>query len=96
MGKPVLCEKPMGASLEDSRAMVEAAEASGCANMIGFNYIRTPASRYARQLIAEGRIGEVTWFRGEHTEDFMADADAPATWRRRALPTERWAISRRI
>ncbi len=81
LGKPVLCEKPLGASLEDSRAMVAAAEASGQINMVGFNYIRTPASQFARQLIAEGAIGELTWFRGEHTEDFFADPGAPATWR---------------
>lgn len=81
LGKPVFCEKPMGASLEDSRAMVAAAEASGCVNMVGFNYIRTPASQYARQLVATGEIGEVTWFRGEHTEDFYADPQSPATWR---------------
>jgi len=80
-GKPVLCEKPMGASLEESAAMVQAAEASGVANMVGFNYIRTPASQYARQLIASGEIGDVTWFRGEHTEDFLADPSAPANWR---------------
>ena len=81
LGKPVFCEKPLGASLEDSRAMVAAAEASGCANMVGFNYIRTPASQFARQLIAEGEIGDVTWFRGEHTEDFYADPSTPASWR---------------
>jgi len=81
LGKPVFCEKPMGASLEDSYAMVEAAEKSGVPNMVGFNYIRTPASRFAKQLIANGEIGEITWFRGEHTEDFLADPDAPATWR---------------
>lgn len=81
LGKPVLCEKPLGASLEDSRAMVAAAEAAGAINMVGFNYIRTPASQYARQLIASGEIGDITWFRGEHTEDFYADPDAPASWR---------------
>lgn len=80
-GKPVLCEKPMGATIKDARAMVAAAEASGCANMIGFNYARTPATQYARQLIADGRIGDVTWFRGEHTEDFYADLKAAASWR---------------
>ncbi|MDZ7602099.1 MAG: Gfo/Idh/MocA family oxidoreductase [Hoeflea sp.] len=79
--KPVLCEKPMGASLDDSRAMVAAAEKSGVANMVGFNYIRTPASQFARRLIAEGVIGEITWFRGEHTEDFLADPQTPANWR---------------
>lgn len=81
LGKPVLCEKPLGASLEDSHAMVAAAEAAGTINMVGFNYIRTPASQYARQLIADGEIGDITWFRGEHTEDFYADPQAPATWR---------------
>ena len=80
-GKPVLCEKPLGASLADSIAMVAAAKASGVAHMVGFNYIRTPASQFARKLVAEGRIGDVTYFRGEHTEDFFADPDAPATWR---------------
>lgn len=81
LGKPVFCEKPVGASLEDSRAMVAAAEASGCANMAGFNYIRTPGSQFARKLIADGEIGQITWFRGEHTEDFYADPSAPASWR---------------
>ncbi len=81
LGKPVLCEKPLGASLDDSRAMVAAAAQAGVPNMVGFNYIRTPASQYARQLISAGEIGDVTWFRGEHTEDFYADPQAPATWR---------------
>ncbi|QBX99407.1 Gfo/Idh/MocA family oxidoreductase [Rhodophyticola sp. CCM32] len=85
LGKPVLCEKPLGASLEDSRAMVEAAETSGAVNMVAFNYIRTPASQYARQLIAEGTIGDLTWFRGEHTEDFYADPDSPASWRTKGM-----------
>lgn len=80
-GKPVFCEKPLGASLEESREMVAAAKEAGAINMVGFNYIRTPASQYARQLVAEGRIGDVTYFRGEHTEDFLADATAPGTWR---------------
>ncbi len=81
LGKPVLCEKPMGASLSESRDMVAAAEAANTVNMVGFNYIRTPASQYARQLVADGVIGDITWFRGEHTEDFLADPDSPANWR---------------
>ncbi|CAN1503799.1 MviM Predicted dehydrogenases and related proteins [Paracoccaceae bacterium] len=80
-GLPVLCEKPLGASIDDSRAMVAAADASGCINMVGFNYIRTPASQFARSLVASGEIGDITWFRGEHTEDFDADGTRPATWR---------------
>ena len=32
-------------------------------------------------MIADGTIGDITWFRGEHTEDFLADPASPATWR---------------
>jgi predicted dehydrogenase len=85
LGKPVFCEKPLGANLADSHAMHDAAVASGAVNMVGFNYIRTPASQYARQLIADGRIGDVTWFRGEHTEDFLADPALPGNWRTQGM-----------
>lgn len=81
LGKPVFCEKPLGASLADAEAMVDAAETSGAINMIGFNYVRTPATQFARTLIEDGAIGDVTWFRGEHTEDFYADPETPASWR---------------
>ncbi len=81
LGKPVLCEKPIADTIEDARAMAALANETGVANMMGFNYIRTPASQYARQLIAEDAIGQVTWFRGEHTEDFQADPDLPHNWR---------------
>ena len=85
LGKPVFCEKPLGVSVEDGKKMVAAAEKSGAVNMIGFNYIRTPASQFVRKLISEGEIGDITWFRGEHTEDFYSDPKIPATWRARGL-----------
>jgi predicted dehydrogenase len=65
--------------------MTEAARKSGAVNMIGFNYIRTPASQFARALVAAGQIGRVTWFRGEHTEDFFSDPTLPATWRSQGM-----------
>ncbi len=80
-GKPVFCEKPLGASIDDARAICAAADAAGVPHMIGFNYVRTPATQFVRTLLAENAIGDVTWFRGEHTEDFFADPALPATWR---------------
>ena len=85
LGKPVFCEKPLGINVEDGIKMVAAAKQSGAVNMIGFNYIRTPASQFVRQLIADGEIGDITWFRGEHTEDFYANPESPATWRAKGL-----------
>ena len=80
-GKHVLCEKPLADTLDNARAMLAAARAAGRVHMTGFNYIRTPASQFVRQLLAEGRLGRVNWFRCEHTEDFLADPAAPFTWR---------------
>ena len=80
-GKHVLCEKPLGLSVDQSRAMFDAADKSGCIHMVGFNYIRTPASQLARQMIARGEIGDITFLRAEHTEDFLADASLPGDWR---------------
>ena len=79
--KPVFCEKPLAGNVKDARAMVAMVEAAGVPNMCGFNYIRTPASQLARQMIRAGEIGDVIFFRGEHTEDFYADETLPATWR---------------
>ena len=81
LGKPVFCEKPLGASLAEAKALTQAADAAGVVHMIGFNYVRSPATQFVRQLLTQGAIGDVTWFRGEHTEDFMSDPEMPATWR---------------
>jgi predicted dehydrogenase len=86
-GKAVFCEKPLGASVDDASAMTAAAARSGVANMTGFNYIRTPASQLARQIIAGGEIGDIVYVRAEHTEDFLADAGEPADWRTRDVAT---------
>jgi predicted dehydrogenase len=87
LGKPVFCEKPLGVGLEQCREMTEAAERSGCVNMVGFNYVRTPATQLAREMVASGEIGQITAFRGEHAEDFLADPAAPANWRTREKST---------
>jgi predicted dehydrogenase len=93
LGKPVFCEKPLGASLDDAAApWSPPPRRAGLPNMIGFNYVRTPATQFVRQLLAEGAIGEVTWFRGEHTEDFSPIPRRLPTGARRAA-NGTWAIS---
>ena len=79
-GLHVFSEKPLGASVADGEAMLAAAEAAGTVHMIGFNYVRTPATQFARALIREGRIGTPIWARAEHVEDFGAPGTDP-TWR---------------
>ena len=80
-GKHVHCEKPLAPTLETAGEMMQAAEASGVITQVGFNYIKNPLLRLAREMIAAGEIGEVTGFRGVHAEDYMSDPDSPFTWR---------------
>ena len=80
-GKHVLCEKPLANSVEDARAMVRAAEASSGLAMVGFTYRRVPAVQLARTLVAEGRIGTVRHVRAQYLQDWIADPQAPLSWR---------------
>ena len=82
-GKPVFCEKPLGASLDDAHTMTAAAMTADVPNMVGFNYIRAPAMQLAREMISGGEIGDITHVRAEHNEDFLADPLSPASWRTR-------------
>ena len=81
LGKPVLCEKPLADTIENARRMVADAENANIVNMIGFNYIRTPATQFVRKLVSNGELGDITWFRGTHEEDFLADPQHPFNWR---------------
>jgi predicted dehydrogenase len=80
-GKHVHCEKPLSPTLRDSEEMMKAAEARGITTQVGFNYIKNPMLKVARDMIASGELGEITGFRGIHAEDYMHDPAGPWTWR---------------
>ena len=61
--KHVLCEKPMATTLADCEAMVAAARESGKFLMIGQNQRLTKAHQKARQLVADGVLGDILTFR---------------------------------
>jgi predicted dehydrogenase len=80
-GKHVYCEKPLAATAEAAEAMAAAAARSPVKTLVGYNYLRSPAIAYARDLIAAGAIGEPIYWRGVCDEDYMADAGTPFSWR---------------
>ena len=80
-GKHVHCEKPLSPTLADSLEMVQAAEAKGVHTQVGFNYIKNPLLKLAREMVDAGELGEITGFRGIHAEDYMHDPENPWTWR---------------
>ncbi|MFF2094231.1 Gfo/Idh/MocA family protein [Paenibacillus sp. NPDC058174] len=80
-GKHLFCEKPLALTLEDSKAMLDAAEAAGVKHMVGFNYRFAPAVQLAKKLIDEGRLGEIYHFRAVFLQDWVLDPDFPLVWR---------------
>lgn len=61
--KHVLCEKPMGITLEECEAMVRASHDNGRYLMIGQNQRLAKAHIVARDLIASGKLGKILTFR---------------------------------
>jgi predicted dehydrogenase len=83
-GKHVLCEKPLANTLDEAEAMAAAADraaARGVRAMTGFNYRRVPAIALARQLVTDGRIGQIRHVRASYLQDWLVDPESPLTWR---------------
>lgn len=83
-GKHVLCEKPLANTVAEAELMAAAAAGAaerGIRSMVGFTYRRVPATTFARDLVAAGRIGEIRQVRAEYLQDWLMDAEAPLTWR---------------
>ena len=80
-GKHVLCEKPLANTLDEAREMRDAARRAGVVAMVNFNYRRVPAVQLAKQLIADGRLGEIRHWRAVYLQDWILDPSFPLVWR---------------
>lgn len=80
-GKHVYCEKPLAPSVEAALEMTLAAEQAGIVTAVGFNYLKNPLFKLARDIIEAGEIGAIRAFHGIHAEDYMTDAESPWSWR---------------
>ena len=58
-GKPVFCEWPLGATLEEAEEMANLAHERNLPTAVGLQARSDPSVRYARDLIAQGYVGEV-------------------------------------
>ncbi|MGB7181278.1 MAG: Gfo/Idh/MocA family oxidoreductase [Burkholderiaceae bacterium] len=57
--KPVCCEWPLGADLADASEMADAAKSAGVKTLVGLQAQSDPAVMHARDLIANGDIGDI-------------------------------------
>ena len=64
-GKAVVCEKPLGASLEEAREMASEAKKAGTSTMVTFCYQGAPGALEARRLVQDGLVlGASGYFEG--------------------------------
>jgi predicted dehydrogenase len=80
-GKHVFCEKPLANTVEAAERMAKAARKSGKVGVVNFAYRTWPGVELARQLIAEGELGELLHFDGHFFQDYAADPRLPFSWR---------------
>ncbi|MBI3734958.1 Gfo/Idh/MocA family oxidoreductase, partial [Candidatus Sumerlaeota bacterium] len=80
-GKHIICEKPLANNLKEAKEMLAAVRKAKVHNMVAFNYRRVPAVVLAKQIISEGRLGEIYHFRGCYLQSWLLDPQLPRFWR---------------
>jgi predicted dehydrogenase len=80
-GKVVLCEKPLANTVAEADRMLAAVQKAGVLHMICHNYRRAPAVMFAKQLIDDGKLGDIRHYRGTYLQDWPADPKFPMVWR---------------
>jgi predicted dehydrogenase len=80
-GKHIFCEKPVGISPEATAAIERAGRRAGVISGCGYNYRWAPLVQYTRQLITDGRFGELTHYRGRFFSMYGRDRLGVLSWR---------------
>jgi predicted dehydrogenase len=84
-GKMILCEKPLGRNLQESREIAAAATKAGVKTLVWYNYRFIPAVTMAKQLVDEGKLGKIYHYRANFLQDWTISEDLPqggeALWR---------------
>jgi predicted dehydrogenase len=85
-GIHVICDKPLTATLAQAEELAELANKSGLLFAVTYNYSAYPMVRLARQLVAQGRLGDIRIVQVEYPQDWLAtniedDDQKQAAWR---------------
>ena len=79
-GKHIFCEKPISLTSDEALKMAEAAEEAGVVHYLNHNYRRSPAVVLAKQMIEDGKLGEIYHWRGCYLQSWLMDPNFPLTW----------------
>jgi predicted dehydrogenase len=80
-GKHIWVEKPLGRFPAETVRAAEGVTGAGVRTIVGLNYRHVPAVRYARELIASGRIGAVNHYRSQFLASYASHPQGALSWR---------------
>lgn len=85
-GIHVICDKPLTATLAEAEQLVELASSKDLLFAVTYNYSAYPMVRLARQLVADGKLGQIRIVQVEYAQDWLAtniedDDQKQAAWR---------------
>jgi predicted dehydrogenase len=79
-GKHVACEKPLAGTLDDARAMRDAARKAQGDTFVWYSYRRVPAVALAHQLVQSGWVGRIYHVRAAYLQGW-GGPETPLLWR---------------
>ena len=71
----------MGKESGETVLSAQAAKAAGIITGVGYNYRWAPVVQYARQLIADGKLGQITHYHGRFLNGYAGDPRGFLSWR---------------
>ena len=81
LGKDVLCEKPMEASVDRAERMVDAVEGSDSRLMVAYRMHTEPAVRRVVDLLDDGLLGDPVAVHGHMSQPLLSMIPDPDQWR---------------
>ena len=73
-GIHVICDKPLTATLADAQKLVKTAHDSNALFVLTHNYTGYPLIRQARQMVADGTLGNIRVVQVEYAQDWLTQA----------------------
>lgn len=82
-GIHVICDKPLTSTIADAKKLVKAAQDSDALFVLTHNYTGYPLMRQARQMVAQGDLGEIRLVQVEYAQEWLTQHEEfkQAAWR---------------
>jgi predicted dehydrogenase len=73
-GIHVICDKPLTSNLADAKKLKKIADESGALFILTHNYTGYPMVRQAREMVANGELGDIRLVQVEYPQDWLTEA----------------------